>query len=450
MIEKNSIKIDSVKPVLLKCVNIINLYNGDVDSNKDVVVFSDRIIDIWDSNCEMDYSKYNVINCKDKFVIPALWDMHIHILNNGDLAIPHLIANGVLGIRDMGSSFSEIEYLKTKLKEENTPINLFTTGPIVDGKTIPGTDSRINIKESHDVLSIVKGLYDSDVDYIKVHSKIPYDKYYSLIKEAEKFKLSIVGHVPYEVKITDAIEFGQKSIEHLTGIFLGSSSLEESLRGKYVNAKNNLIAEMNERKAADTFDKSKFEQIVEASIKNNVYHVPTLRIMKAGTSEFIDTKPEFYKYISEELKNSMEDFILELKKANIIPFFDYMYEQKMKLVKKMYKNGVPMMLGTDSHCSMLGDQFKIFYGYSVHEEMHELVDCGLTNLEALQCATINPVKFLNLADDFGKIETGKIADFLVLNSNPMVKIENTKDIEYIVLKGKIVKRDKYSNLTLNY
>ena len=52
------------------------------------------------------------------------------------------------------------------------------------------------------------------------------------------------------------------------------------------------------------------------------------------------------------------------------------------------------MVGTDSHCSMLGDQFKIFYGCSVHEEMQELVNCGFSNLEALQCATINPVKFL--------------------------------------------------------
>ena len=81
--------------------------------------------------------------------------MHIHILDNADLAIPHLIANGVLGIRDMGSSFSEIEYLKSKLGKESLPINLFFTGPILDNKIIPGTDSRINVNGPEDMQSIV-------------------------------------------------------------------------------------------------------------------------------------------------------------------------------------------------------------------------------------------------------------------------------------------------------
>lgn len=428
---------DILRPILFKNVNIIDLYTGNIDSNKNVVVMSDRIIDILDSNYEIDNLKYEVINCDGKFLIPGLWDMHIHILNNADLAIPHLLINGVLGIRDMGSSFSELKYLKTKLKEESIPMNVFATGPILDDKTIPGTDSRINIKECDDVLSVIRKLYDFGVDYIKVHNKVPYDKYCELVKEAKKFKLDVVGHVPYEVRIIDAIKLGQKSIEHLTGMFLGASSSENILREKYVNAKNNLIAELNEKEAADTFDEGKFEQIAIESIKNEVYHVPTLRIMKAATSELIDSKPEFYKYISQELIDSMENFTKELKKANLISFFDYMYESKMKLMNKMHESNLLFMVGTDSHCSMLGDQFKIFYGYSVHEEMEELVNCGFSNLEALQCATVNPVRFLKLTDDFGKIEVGKVADFLVLNSNPLEDIRNTKDIDYIVLKGNV-------------
>ncbi len=427
------------KLLLLKNANIIDLYTGDIDYNKDVFITGDRITEVLDSRYEIDNLDLalNVVNCKNKYLIPGLWDMHIHILNNADLAIPHLIANGVLGIRDMGSSFSEIEHLKSKLEKESLPINLFFTGPILDNKIIPGTNSRINVNGSEDIQSIVAKLYGFGVDYIKVHYNIPYEKYLELIKTAKKFKLDVVGHVPYGVRIIDAINLGQKSIEHLTGMFLGSSHLESSLREKYVNAKNNMIAEMNEKEAANTFDEEKFEQIVETSLKKNVYHVPTLRIMKAATSELIDSKPDFYKYIPEELIDSMENFSAEIKKASLISFFDFMYDCKKRLVKKMYEMDLPILVGTDSHCSMLGDQFKIFYGCSVHEEMEELVDCNFSNLAALQSATIKPVEFLNLTKDFGKIEADKIADFLILNSNPLEDIRNTRDIEYIVLKGNI-------------
>jgi imidazolonepropionase-like amidohydrolase len=103
-------------------------------------------------------------------------------------------------------------------------------------------------------------------------------------------------------------------------------------------------------------------------------------------------------------------------------------------VKEMHDAGVGILAGTDT-----GSPFSI-PGFSLHQELQALVDAGLSNIEALRAATLNPAKFLGREKDFGAVEKGKIADLVLLDANPLENISNTKKINAVIVNGKLLKR----------
>jgi imidazolonepropionase-like amidohydrolase len=113
--------------------------------------------------------------------------------------------------------------------------------------------------------------------------------------------------------------------------------------------------------------------------------------------------------------------------------FDYAGETRkgMNEFRLMHKEGVGVLAGTDFGILL------VYPGFSLHDELEALVkEGGLTPFEALQSATKNPPHFFNLQNETGTIETGKIADLVLLTANPLENISNTKKIHSVILNGK--------------
>ena len=97
----------------------------------------------------------------------------------------------------------------------------------------------------------------------------------------------------------------------------------------------------------------------------------------------------------------------------------------------MQEAGVKILAGTDTpnpYC---------YPGFSLHDELAFMVQAGLTPLEALQTATINPARFFGITNRYGTVEKGKAADLLLLNANPLEDIANTKQIDVVIAAGHV-------------
>jgi len=116
------------------------------------------------------------------------------------------------------------------------------------------------------------------------------------------------------------------------------------------------------------------------------------------------------------------------------------YKAAKKQVAMAFRRGVPIMLGTD-----VTDTY-VFPGFGVHHELQELTDCGLSNLQALQSATIVPARFCGLENDFGSIEVGKMADLILLDGDPLQDIAHTREIYGVILNGTFYDRGKLDQL----
>jgi hypothetical protein len=195
------------------------------------------------------------------------------------------------------------------------------------------------------------------------------------------------------------------------------------------------------------FDSVRAKELMVVMRNNKTYWVPTLQTLKFEALAHKDsfTNNENLKYITKVRKKLWWQYDVDNnKEKNIenegVNVSEQFYEASKKQVGMAHKLSVPIMAGTD-----VTDSY-VFAGFSLHNELYELTSCGLSNVEALQSATIVPAIFSNLEKDYGTIEIGKKADLVLLDKNPLDDIKNTKSIKGVLLNGVYYDQGKISEL----
>jgi len=223
---------------------------------------------------------------------------------------------------------------------------------------------------------------------------------------------------------------GQKSFEHLIGIFEGSSPLEDKfLSGKKL-----------ENEFLSTYDPSRAAALFALLAKNQTWQCPTLVWERGGNLiEMQDFSHDARaKYVPAEWKDvTWKRFTEAVHEMNVddLGTRQRFVEKELDVVRAMHKAGVPFLAGTDTPPGVY-----IFPGFSLHEELQRFVAAGFTPLEALQTATLNPARFLGMEDKLGTVEKGKIADLVLLDANPLDDIHNTQKIAGVVANGRYFSR----------
>jgi len=213
-------------------VSVVDATGTPPQTHRTVIVREGKIEEIRDSAESIRKKLPGIhVNGTGKFLIPGLWDMHVHMVfgdwfpRGKEVTLPLFIANGVTGVRDMGG---ELEVLQQWRKEitAGTLIGprMVISGPMLDGPQ-PRFPSSIAIKTPEDGRHAVDDLKRRGADFIKLQSLIPRDAVFAIADEARKQGISFVGHVPDSVRASEASNAGQKSFEHLIGIFEASSPL---------------------------------------------------------------------------------------------------------------------------------------------------------------------------------------------------------------------------------
>jgi len=273
-------------------------------------------------------------------------------------------------------------------------------------------------------------------NFIKVYNRLTQPEYQAIIDEARRKGLPVEGHVPYAVSIVEASESGQKSIEHLYGILLASSSDEEQLRKQMVNAKEaDWMAEIAQaKKLVQTYDEKKANAVFSLLAKNKTWQCPTLTVLR--TAAYLndpafrnDIRVKYMPSWIEEYWDPQYNNRFTSRTDEDDANFKALFEKQMEIVRKMNQFGVRMIAGTDT-----GNPY-CFPGFSLHDELALLVQAGLSPMQALQMATRNAAEFSGELDSLGTIETGKIADLVLLESDPLKNIDNTRSISAVIYGG---------------
>jgi len=423
-------------PVVIHNVTIIDTRSGEARPHRTVIVRDGKVVEITDASAHKALKGAVNVNGTAKYLIPGLWDMHVHIIFGAwfprakDITLPLFIANGVTGVRDMGSELEPLLQWRDQIDGGKLiGPRMWIAGPMLDGPK-PRFPSSVAVATPEDGRRAVDDLKKRGVDFIKLQSLIPRDAVFAIADEAKKQNITFVGHVPDSVRASEMSNAGQKSFEHLIGIFEGSSPLEDKfLSGKKL-----------ENEFLSTYDPSRAAALFALLAKNQTWQCPTLVWERGGNLiEMQDFSHDARaRYVPAEWKDvTWKRFTEAVHEMNVddLGTRQRFVEKELDVVRAMHKAGVPFLAGTDTPPGVY-----IFPGFSLHEELQRFVAAGFTPLEALQTATLNPARFLGMEDKLGTVEKGKIADLVLLDANPLDDIHNTQKIAGVVANGRYFSR----------
>lgn len=383
-----------------------------------------------------------VIDASGKFLLPGLWDMHVHLAGiNADpswskqVLLPLLLANGITGVRDMGG---DLEALLSWQHDIESGVllgpHIVAAGPFLaaSGKKTPEQYPVANAEEAR---AAVDELKKRGANFIKIITMPSRDAFFAVADECKKQNISFVGHLPFEIGAKEASDAGMHSIEHLlySAFALSFSSKEAELRPRLVIAEKNGDAaswEAIAHEADATYGTEKAAELFQTLKKNGTWVTPTLASLD------ITSHPENWKmddpllgFVPPAMAKEWRDSVNDMEMKQRAGWLARQASNDWKLTGELHRAGVPLLAGSDSL-----DPF-VFPGDSLHHELFELVRAGFTPMEAVQAATRGAAQFLGREKELGTVESGHEADLVLLNANPIENIENTRKIEAVVRHG---------------
>ena len=447
----------SSKRVVIENVTLIDAGNP-IREDMTVIIDGDEIVSINKSNIGTTAFLDDdvVVDGRDKFVIPGLWDAHVHLTFIPELdyetAYGLFLMNGITSIRDTGAILKKLKPAIDFAKKNplKTP-RLFYSGPLLDGTpsvykgTEPGyPELSVEINEDTNLTALVNNLIEQEVSFLKTYEMLSEEIFINLLKISEEKNLKVTGHIPLGIDFFKAVDNGLDGMQHIRNLELACTKdpneglskrlllLEniESIPGSALRSK---IHQAQRYSSIEDFDEDRCMKVIEHLVLNKVFQTPTLTINTVGSKRFFANEEwqETYKFLPNEVKNRWLKDSESMAQQPLNDSYKTYQDWSMKMVGLFNKHGVKILAGTDTPIGFLTP------GFSLHKELELLVESGLTPLQALRAATITPAEFFNLEDKMGTIEVGKFADLVILNNNPLNNIKHTQDIHTVILKGRI-------------
>ena len=449
------------------CIENISIIdpNDGLKENKTVIIKSNKIHQIFDSS-KTKLSKKNIIyNGENKFLIPGLWDAHVHFAFDESLAESMsdlFLAYGVTSVRDTGGEIDFVNKFKYEsVINPDTHPRIMVAGPLIDGEynVYDGSSDQypplsIQTISEKDLLKKVFSLIKKNVDFLKAYEMLTPNQFKTLTHIAKESNLKLTGHVPLSMDVISASNMGLNSMEHFRNFELSVSKKSDELLSARKSLLKNFkkfsggklrssIHSLQRMDAINSIDSVKLNQVINVLVKNQTWQIPTLFLYRtfANKTFKLNSWIENFDSFPFEVREKWIDKISKIDdKVNKDRqgFSDW----ALGIVNLMNRKGVEFMAGTDAPI------FFLIPGLSLHDEIAMLSEGGLSNLEAIKSATYNPSKYFGMENELGSIKVGQIADLLILKKNPLENIRNTKEIETVIKNGNILNR-KYLDSLLN-
>lgn len=430
--------------IIIRNVNVVPMDEEGVLPRRDVVIEGNRIAAIASGGSVRTAPGDRVIEAAGKYLIPALSDMHVHLSSraggerlNADgtgtivrSVLPRYVGYGIARVRDPAIRLDVLRALREATNgRENLP-RLVASGPILEGSRSRWShDQELNVTTPDEGRAALASLAEAEVDFVKVYNRLSPESFDAIAAEARRRGLPIAGHVPFAVGTDHATQAGMRAIEHLyvnlikdctdAGNEAMPSLLTAWMQGGYEGRYNRFL------ELYDGRDVQACEALFQRLGERGVFVTPVLNLELPfddtfGTDDWDSLHPDGI----EPCRATLADHAAvpgELRQR--------MWRAKGEMLRALIHSGVGLMAGADTPLPCQS------FGRSVHKELQLMVRAGLTPLEALRAATLNPARYLG-EEDAGVVRRGARADLLLLEGDPTADIRNTLAIGGMVLAGR--------------
>ncbi|UYZ60008.1 amidohydrolase family protein [Hymenobacter latericus] len=433
--------------LLITHANVVDVEKGRILPNQTLAISEGLIRRLGNSGAQTAAAK-QTIDAQGKYLIPGLWDMHVHFRGGDSLTaanrnlLPLYLAHGITTVRDAGGDLTPAIYSWRQEMQTGRLAGprIFTSGPKLDGPypTWPGS---LVIETPEQINKALDSLQKLKVDYVKLYeSTVSREAFLGAITAAEKRGMTTTGHMPYTVTLREAMERGLDASEHLYYVFKACSSKEDSITTAVQSSLRTsrplgLFAVLPT--VYKTYDAATAASTYRMLAKHRTAVVPTLHIQKVLTElpETDHARDTLLAYIDPKIQRTYARRIASARaqSAATRAFNKQLGAKFMSMVPQMQAAGVTLLAGSDS------GPFNsyVYPGASLLGELELMVQAGLTPAQALQAATINGAKFLKADQRSGSIKPGKEADVVLLNKNPLENISSLRQIQTVVVRGRV-------------
>ncbi len=422
-------------PLVFVGVTVVDVESGRLLPDRVVIVEGKTVTAVVPAKGYAPPEGATVVPAAGKYLIPGLWDMHVHHTFPWPGYLDLALVSGVTGVRDMQSDDFLFTWRDEIRDGKREGPRIVASGVYLDARREGQPPDRKTADTPEQGRDLVRARKKQGADFIKVYSGLRPDVHAAILDEAKAQKLPVAGHCPELVGAAEASRLGQRSFEHLTGVALSCSRNEAALRKEVADAfagergwDIERATESVER-AMETADDAKEAALFATFTKNGTWQVPTLTVLRSfpKADAAPDPRVKFLHPALTQLWGRVQANE-KIRKHQAVRF-----AHAARTVRAMHQAGVPLLAGTDGGGVICAN---VFPGFSVADELELLVGCGLTPADALRTATLNPALYFGEEKSAGTVAAGKRADLVLLDADPLAAIANVRKVSGVVAAGR--------------
>ena len=453
----------------IRGVTLVDVRDGSLHPEHTVLVARNRIVAVGPTRDVVVPDGAEVVEAAGRYLIPGLWDMHVHSVANvavdrseGSVAaqdwhFPLFLAHGVTGVRNMNDGTGDLTLgltrsVRRRLAEGQLsgPPRFLSAGPSLDGDPPLGSNPVV-VRTAAEARAAVAQLVSNGADLVKVYENLSREAYFAVVDEARRRAIPVDGHVPFRITPEEVANAGQRTVEHPEALAAACSTAAEAERKRFAGVLADYDTLSDDEKflamfrhvralydsrvpaacasAIEAYRRNRVAVTVDLVAYHHVVHAEQV-LSDAARMQLVplEIRRNWERRLDSETFRKFQSIL-----RPIIPL-------ELENARLLHEAGVVLLAATD-----VGVPFQV-PGFSLHVELERLVEAGLTPLEALQTATLNPARVLELTESSGSVGPGKFADLVLLDANPLEDIRNTQKIHAVVANGRLFRRADLDHL----